>query len=92
MLIPISKMKIVKTPLLLPRPRVHNGEASMGGNMAAPPGQFITLQTFNALKETILGYGLNSGTTKCNAFSSFPVLPNSCDQWSIKTCIGNSCK
>ena len=64
-------MKIVKTPLLLPRPRVHNGEASMEGNMATPPGQFITLQTFNALKETILGYSLNSGTNRMQCLFFF---------------------
>ena len=32
--------------------------------MAAPPGQFIALQAFNALNETILGYGMHDYISK----------------------------
>ena len=32
-----------------------NGEVSMQREMTAPPGQFIALQAFNVLKETLSG-------------------------------------
>ena len=76
----MPKVKIVKNPLLVLHRYIYlqctdqcctakvNGKISVQREVAAPPGQFIALQAFNALKGIFPGYAENNFPVRYELF------------------------